>query len=252
MVSTVEAMMVFILLGLIFGSFATALSYRLPQGLPIGRDRSRCPKCGTVLGVADLVPLLSWMMSRGRCRHCGQAISWRYPMIELVVTLLFAVACWQGDGDLLGSSLMALTAFALVVIAVADLECGIIPDAMLLFMVPLAVLWRWHDDGGWIDAACGAVVGIVISYGLRWGFRRWRGKDGLGLGDVKFIGIAGWYLGLSGLGDYLLLSGLLGLLMGIGWRLSGRGAAFPFGPALCASLLLGVFQTWELVGLGHW
>lgn len=230
------------LFGLVFGSLATALSHRLPLGLPIGNDRSRCPKCAVSLGVADLVPLLSWGAARGRCRHCGQPISWRYPVIELLVALLFLAAWRHCVGDLPGAVILALTAFGLTVITVADLEAGIIPDAMLLFLAPLAVIWRWWDGGGWWDGLAGAVAGVVVTYGLRWGFKRWRGRDGLGLGDVKFLGVAGYYLGLQDLGAYLLLSGLTGLLLGVVWRLSGRGPVFPFGPALCVSLLVGLFH----------
>jgi leader peptidase (prepilin peptidase)/N-methyltransferase len=162
---------------------------------------------------------------------------------------LFAAAWRLGEGDLVVSILLALTAFALLVITVADLESGIIPDAMLLFLIPLALVWRWHGDGDWLDAACGAALGLAVAYAVRWGFRRWRGKDGLGLGDVKFLGLAGLFLGLSGLGVYLLVSGLLGLLLGIGWRLAGRGPIFPFGPALCASLLVGMVWPDVFAGL---
>jgi len=247
--ATVELLTAFVLFGLVFGSLATALSHRLPQGLPIGKDRSRCPKCDAVLGVADLVPVFSWLTAGRRCRHCGQAISWRYPLIEMVTALLFAAAWWRADGDLLASVLLALTAFGLMVISVADLEAGIIPDAMLLFLIPVAVLWRWQSDGDWPDAAAGAVVGIAVSFGVRWGFRRWRGKDGLGLGDVKFLGLAGLYLGVSGLGGFLLLAGLLGLALGTAWRLAGRGPVFPFGPALCASLLIGLYYPNVFMGI---
>jgi prepilin signal peptidase PulO-like enzyme (type II secretory pathway) len=230
----------FVLAGLFFGSLATVLSHRLPQGQPVGMVRSRCPNCAAVLGPADLVPLLSWLFAGGRCRHCGQPISWRYPVIELATGLLFVIAWWQADGDFPLAVLLASTAFGLLVISVADLEAGIIPDAMLLFLAPVAVVWRWYLGGDWLDAVSGAIVGMTVSYAVRWGFRRWRGKDGLGLGDVKFLGLAGFYLGLSGLGAYLSLSGILGVALGIGWRIAGRGPTIPFGPALCVSLFLGL------------
>jgi len=248
--SPIEGTVVFILLGLIFGSLATALSHRLPRGLTVGMDRSRCPKCDAVLGIADLVPLFSWLATGGRCRYCGQTISARYPVIELVTALLFAAAWRQGAGDLPVSVLLALTAFGLVVICVADMEAGVIPDAMLLFLSPVAMVWRCAVDGDWLDALIGAIVAILLSSAVRWAFFRWRGKDGLGLGDVKFLGVAGLYLGLSGLGVYLLLSGALGLLFGVGWRLAGRGPVFPFGPALCLTLLVGVFFPNVFVGFG--
>ncbi|MDR3440067.1 prepilin peptidase [Telmatospirillum sp.] len=229
------------LVGLLFGSLAGGLSYRLPRGLPIGSDRSRCPSCRATLGPVDLIPVLSWLMLRGRCRHCGKPVSWRYPVIELVTAALFLWSGWLSGADLPMAVMLSLTAFGLVVIAVVDLEAGIIPDGMLLFLIPLAVLWRRYGDGEWLDASLGALLAGSISYGVRWGFLRWRRRDGLGLGDVKFLCVAGFYVGLSGLGGYLVASALLGICLGFGWRLGGRGPVFPFGPALCAGLLLATF-----------
>jgi prepilin signal peptidase PulO-like enzyme (type II secretory pathway) len=244
--------LVFAVLGLVFGSFATALCHRLPRGLPIVNDRSRCPHCRTTLGAVDLLPVFSWLLSRGRCRHCGEPISWRYPVIEAVMAALFLLAWWRSEGDLIVAALLALTALGLVVIVVVDLEEGIIPDAVLLGLLPLAVAWRWRVDADWLDAGLGAALGFLLTLAVRIGFRAWRRKEGLGLGDVKFLGVAGIYVGLSGLGGFLLLSGLLGLVLGLGWRWSGRGAVFPFGPALCAALLLGVFDPSLLWGMVNW
>lgn len=231
----------FALAGLAFGSFASALSYRLPRGMDVVSDRSRCPRCQAVLAARDLLPLLSWILAGGRCRHCRAPISWRYPAIELATAALFAAAWWRGQGDLATASLLAVTMFGLVVIVVADLEGGIIPDLALLGLLPVAGLWRWHGGGDWLDGAIGAALGLGLSWTARWAFRRWRGRDGLGLGDVKFLGLAGLYLGVTGLGPLLALSGVLGLAVGLIWRLAGRGAAFPLGPALCAALGLGLF-----------
>ena len=230
------AVVVAALLGLIFGSLASALSYRLPRGLPIAADRSRCSSCNAMLGARDLVPLLSWVVNRGRCRHCGAPVSWRYPAMEVVTALIF-VGAWLVSGeDPIRAVLLALTGFGLVVITVADLEERIIPDVMLLFLLPVAVGWRYVTDQDWIDAGLGAMFGLGVSFGLRWAFRRFRGKDALGLGDVKFLGVAGIYLGLQEFGRYLVLAGLVGIALGLAWRTMGKGAVFPFGPALCVAL----------------
>jgi leader peptidase (prepilin peptidase)/N-methyltransferase len=234
-----------VLLGLIFGSLATALSYRLPRGLPIAADRSRCSSCGATLGARDLVPLLSWMASRGRCRQCGASVSWRYPAIEAVTALLFAGAWAASGGDPLRAALLALTGFALVVITVADLEERIIPDVMLIFMLPLAAGWRAITDRDWLDAGLGALFGIGVSLLLRWFFQRFRGKTALGLGDVKFLGVAGIYLGLQDYGRFLVLAGVAGIVLGLAWRGAGKGPVFPFGPALCLAMAAG------LLGFGH-
>ena len=245
MIDAPAALIAAALLGLIFGSLASALSYRLPRGLPIAADRSRCSSCSATLGARDLVPLLSWVVNRGHCRHCGAPVSWRYPVIEAVTALIFIGAWIAGGGDPLRAVLLALTGFGLVVVTVADLEERIIPDAMLLFLLPVALAWRYGTDRDWIDAGLGAVFGLAVSLGLRWAFRRFRGKDALGLGDVKFLGIAGIYLGLQEFGRYLVIAGLAGILLGLIWRGAGKGAVFPFGPALCVAL------AGFLLGSGH-
>jgi len=230
------ALAVAALLGLIFGSLASALSYRLPRDLPIVADRSRCSACGAALGVRDLVPLLSWAVNRGRCRQCGADVSWRYPAMEVFTALVFVGAWIAGGGDPLRAALLALTGFGLVVITVADLEERMIPDVMLLFLLPVAAGWRAITDQDWLDAGLGSVFGVGVSLGLRWAFRRFRGKDALGLGDVKFLGVAGIYLGLQELGRFLVIAGLAGIVLGLAWRVAGRGPVFPFGPALCVAL----------------
>lgn len=235
-------------LGLIFGSLASALSYRLPRGLPVGADRSRCPACDTALSVRDLVPLLSWSINRGSCRHCGARVSWRYPAIEGAMAALFALSWVFSGGQWQAAALLALTAFGLMVIMIADLEEGIIPDAMLIFLIPVAIGWRATHGADWLDGVAGAVFGGVVSLGLRWGFRRFRGVDALGLGDVKFFGMAGFYLGITSFGFYLAASGLAGLMLGVAWRAAGKGAVFPFAPALCAILLGMLFMAEHHVG----
>jgi leader peptidase (prepilin peptidase)/N-methyltransferase len=228
--------LLYAVLGLVAGSFATAASHRLPRDLPLAVDRSRCPSCDHVLGAGDLVPVLSWLAARGRCRYCGAPVSVRYPATELLMALLF-VGAWRlaGDDDL-AAAMLALTALGLVVIAIADLEARIIPDPVLLGLLPVAVAWRWHNGGDWVDGIGGAALGSALLFGLRAGFKALRGLDALGLGDVKFMALAGLYVGVTGLAPFLLVSGLAGIGFGLVWRLAKREAAFPFGPALCIAL----------------
>lgn len=226
------------IVGLVAGSFATAASHRLAIDQPLAMDRSRCPKCDHVLGPIDLVPVLSWLASGGRCRYCRAPISSRYPIIEIVTAALFLVSWWLGGPDPLRAALLALTALGLVIITVADLEARIIPDKALLAMVPLALVWRWHVQPDWIDAVMGSVLGGAVLYGLRAAFKMLRGIDALGLGDVKFILLAGFYVGLAGLAPLLILAGLVGIAFGLIWRALGFGATFPFGPALCGALAI--------------
>ena len=227
-----------VILGLVFGSFATMLSYRLPRGLPLVADRSRCPACHEALSAGDLVPVLSWILAGGRCRQCHAPVSWRYPAIEIAMAAVFSAAWWRAGEDPATAVMLAATGFALLVIVVTDLEVGIIPDVVLIGMLPVAAVWRWGAgwDGG--DGIEGAVLALLLTWMARAGFLRWRGRPGLGLGDVKLAGVAGLYLGLSGIGPFLVTTGGLGLALGLGWRMSGRGAKFPLGPALAAALAI--------------
>ncbi|OIQ76285.1 type 4 prepilin-like protein leader peptide-processing enzyme [mine drainage metagenome] len=224
------------LLGLIFGSFSTAASYRLPRGLPLGAARSACGACQHPLTAPDLIPVLSWCLSKGRCRHCGQRVSWRYPAIEIATALLFAL-CWhQSHGAAISAALLALMGTALIVITVADLECRIIPDAATLCLALCAALWRWQQALPLLDGLLTGVAAMALAMALRWLFARLRGVNALGLGDVKFLGAAGLALGSGQIAPFLILSGLLGVAFGLVWRLAGRGSVFPFGPALAAAL----------------
>ena len=204
--------------------------------MPIAVDRSRCPRCDHPLAAVDLIPVISWIIARGRCRYCGAAVSVRYPLIEVLTAALFVGAWAVGGDDDLTAALLALTALGLIIIAIADFEARIIPDKVLLALLPVAIAWRWHGGGDWIDGIAGSALGSAVLYGLRAGFKAFRGQDALGLGDVKFLVIAGFYVGATGLAPLFLIGGLVGIAIGLGWRLTGRGAAFPFGPALCLAL----------------
>ncbi|MBI4969776.1 MAG: prepilin peptidase [Rhodospirillales bacterium] len=226
-----------LLLGLVFGSFVTALVHRVPRGMALLGDRSRCPACGHVLGWRDLVPLLSWLTSRGRCRHCGQTISFRYPMIEIASALLvLLVAARQAEP--LAAALLALMAVLLLAIALIDLEKRIIPNRLLLALLPIGLAYRLTVDADPLDMLGGLALALALGLGLAFGYAKLRGRPGLGMGDVKFLALAGLVLGFSGFPVFLLLAGLLGVVTGLGWRLAGRGSRFPFGPALAATLLI--------------
>ncbi len=227
----------FALLGTVFGSFATAAAWRLPRGEPIGAERSRCPSCATPLAARDLVPVLSWLLAGGCCRSCGGGIGWRYPLTELATAGLFALAWARADGWW-QAAVLAVLVTGLVVVVLVDLSHTLIPDQALLVLLPAGVAWQWL--GGWepLAAATGALAGLGLGLGLRWGFRAATGREALGLGDVKFLAVAGVWLGLGAMPAFLIAAGLLGVAFGAAWRLGGRGEVFPFGPALAAALLL--------------
>lgn len=220
------------LIGLCLGSFASLLAYRLPRGLPVIGGRSRCPACSQQLGPRDLVPVLSYLWRRGRCGRCGAAIGMRYPMIELAAAALSVLAVLAA-GPGIDAVLLALLGAGLLVIVVVDLEFMIIPDAMLIALALLGAFYRFPN---WGDAAAGAVTGGGVAWALRAAFTRFKRREALGLGDVKFFAVAGIWCGLGGLAGFMLLSGIFGILFALGWKARGRAAEFPFAPALAAGL----------------
>lgn len=225
------------LLGLIAGSFASALSYRLPRGLPIVAARSACPHCGQGLGPLDLVPVLSWAFNRGRCRHCGAGVSWRYPLTEVASAAAFVLIAWV-EADWLPAALLMVVATLLITAAVIDLEFGILPDKLHVAVAPFALAYRWLLDGTLVPALVGAVAGYAAGLALLYGFKLATGREGLGRGDVKFLAVAGLLLQPEQWVAFPLIAGVAGVTTGLLWRASGRGAEFPFGPALIGALFV--------------
>lgn len=216
--------------GGVAGGVANAAPYNL------ARPGSHCPACGHALAWRDNVPLLSYLLLRGRCRSCRSPIGWRYPVVELLTAALFAACAWHWG---LGASALVWAAFAATLLALAciDADTQLLPDALTL---PL--LW-----GGLISAAAGwsqtavtdALWGAVAGYGVLWllqqGFGLATGKQGIGQGDFKLLAALGAWLGWQALLPLLLLASLGGAAIGLGLRWSGRlGAGQPlaFGPYL--------------------
>ena len=198
--------LIVISLGLSFGSFVSLISHRLPLDEHAIWDRSRCTSCGTKLGVRDLAPLLSWLFLGGKCRYCGAGIRVRYPIIEVM-----SAASFSGIFALYGASLvfiwLALLAVCVLTLIVTDLEHYIIPDSIQVAMAVLAVAYHATLGSNPEPLAYGALAGLGAGLALRYGYSWLRKKEGLGLGDVKFLAVAGLWLGLSPLIPFLVLSG---------------------------------------------
>jgi len=224
------------LIGLCFGSFVTMASHRLPRDLEIVKTRSHCTSCKATLGARDLFPVLSWVAGGGKCRRCGARVSFRYPLTELVCGTLFA-GLYLSYGITIQSGLLMLFGAALLTMIVADLETGLIPDEIHFFLLPLGIGYHWLLGCDPVDVAfCAALslgLGLLLHYGYFW----LKGRHGLGLGDVKFLAVAGiWLAEPLQLPVFLFFSGALGIASGIFWRLLTRQPRFPFGPALAMSL----------------
>lgn len=221
-------------LGLIFGSFVTALSYRLPRGLSIAHGRSKCPACGATLTARDLVPIASWLAHRGACRHCGSKISWRYPAVEAVMAVLF-VAAALAINDPARLALILCATPILVALAVIDIEQRRLPNVLVVLLVPIALLWRFLGDGDFLTAVATGVLAFGFALVLD-AIGRKIFREGLGGGDAKLLAIAGLALPLVPFLAFLLLAGAIGVITGAAWRVRHISSiSFPFGPAILAS-----------------
>lgn len=227
----------FAVLGAVFGSFAALLSYRLPRGEPVLRGRSRCPSCGRALGAADLVPLLSWLVRRGRCAHCGMAVSARYPVIEVMAAALAVLAALR-FGFSFSATAVALLGSLLVGLAASDLETGLLPNPLVAAVGVLGVVFAAFSGGNaaLIDAALGAAAALVLVLIARFAATAFSGRNALGFGDVKLVAASGLWLGLANLPAFFIGAGIFGIGHALVWRATGRGETFPFGPAIAASL----------------
>jgi leader peptidase (prepilin peptidase) / N-methyltransferase len=231
--------------GLVFGSFLTVAIHRVPAGESLVRPRSRCPSCGTPLRNVDNIPLLSWLMLRGRCRSCGARISPVYPLTELACAGLFVAVALRFE-DLWQVALLAPFLGLLAAISVIDVRHHRIPNrlvypAMLLSgaFVVVADLAGGHLDA--IDAGIGFVaygVGLLIVALIA--------PAGMGMGDVKLAGLIGLVVGSLGLELVAVAAGLGILLGGVGAIVAllsgaGRKTKVPYGPFMAAGAALSVF-----------
>ncbi len=156
-------------LGALVGSFANVVIHRLPRGASIVSPGSHCPKCGRRLGVLDLVPVLSWLVLRGRCRSCAQPISARYPLVELLFASIFALVVWRWpDPTHLGATAALLAVLAMLsMAALIDVEHYLLPDVLTLPTIPLVVLSAYlARDSGMLPAPLEAVVGVLVGAGV--------------------------------------------------------------------------------------
>lgn len=191
--------------GLIAGSFLSTLVMRWPRGRTLG-GRSRCDGCGRTLRAADLVPLLSYALARGRCRACGAAIDPRHPAMEIAAALIgaLAIGCAPGWAGVAG----ALFGWTLLTLGALDAEHRWLPDALTL---PLLALGLACGFGALDDRLIGAAAGGGSLWLVNAGWRRWRGHDGLGGGDVKLFAALGAWLNWPALPPLMLMAALLGL-----------------------------------------
>ncbi len=237
-------------LGLIAGSFIGLVSLRLPQDRGVIFGRSRCGGCDRPLPPQRLIPVVSYLLARGRCRDCGVAIPRRYPLIELACA---GIGIWAAlsQPDLPSAALTALLGWQLLLIAVVDAEHFWLPDALTLpllatGLIAAAVL----PTGGLLHSAIGAAAGFLGLWLLATGYRHLRRRDGLGGGDPILLAAGGAWVAWIGLPSVLLWASVsaLSLVAGrlaLGRKVSGQDR-LPFGPFLA----IGIWLTWLFGPLG--
>ena len=235
-------------IGLVFGSFLNVCISRLPHHRSIVRPRSHCPHCGAAISARDNIPVLSFLLLRGRCRSCRQPIAPRYPAIELATAALWLL-CWLKFGPTLEAAGTAIFCFLLLGLAAMDAETMRLPDAFTLPGIVLGILYSGLVGGHFHSylwsaqwAAAAAAVVLAIS-GIYWLLRR---RAGMGIGDAKlFAMIAAWLgPGLALLVLFLAFVGaaIYGVAISLARRRFEATAALPFGSFLCAAAIYAAFQ----------
>jgi leader peptidase (prepilin peptidase)/N-methyltransferase len=226
-------------LGLAFGSFLNVCIYRLPLGLSVVTPRSACPKCKQGIASYDNIPVLSWLILRGRCRNCKTKISPRYLMIELLTGVLF-LACYWHFGLTISTLKYCTLAFLLLGLIFTDAETKLLPDKLTLpglalglvfsLIVPVSdlasqfmpgmVSLPFSDDVSMrllslCDSLLGAALGASFIYGAGAVYLRWRGTEGMGFGDVKLMAMVGAFLGMKLTVFTIFTASLAGSMFGL-------------------------------------
>jgi leader peptidase (prepilin peptidase)/N-methyltransferase len=236
--------------GALWGSFANVCIYRLPKGLSLLRPASRCPLCHTPIAWYDNIPVLSFVLLRGKCRRCQVRIGWRYPLVELLsagLTAAVFVRFVDSDRGELPTQLAHFVvygyfALVLLVLSAIDLEHMLLPDRVTLpSMLAFFCAGRLLADVRWMDALLGMVAGYGVIWLIAEAYYRLTGREGLGLGDGKLLALVGSALGWQALPWTVCLGSVLGSLIAIPWlwlrkrqdpTQTLRHIAVPFGPFL--------------------
>ena len=232
--------------GLMVGSFLNVVVHRVPLGESVVKPRSRCPGCGTELAWYDNVPVVSWLVLRGRCRTCGRPISVRYPVVELLTAVVFGLFAWR-LGAVWELPAFLYLAAAGIALAAIDLDVQRLPDRIVLpsYVVTAVLL----GAAGLVERDWSALLRAAIGGAALFAFYdvlAFVKPSGMGLGDVKLSGVLGMYLGWLSWGTLLvggflgfLIGGLVGLVLILAGR-AGRKSRIPYGPFMVAGAFVGV------------
>ena len=259
------------ILGLLVGGFLNVVIHRLPrmmerdwhlqcaelrgetapekERLSLAAPASRCPHCGHAIRAWENIPVLSFLLLKGRCSGCQAPISLRYPLVEAFTGLLSAFTVWH-FGPTLAAAAALLLLWAMVALTGIDFDTQLLPDSITLPLVWLGLLF--NISGTFTDissAVIGAMVGYLSLWSVYWLFKLATGKEGMGYGDFKLLAAIGAWLGWQMLPLTILLSSLVGAVVGVALIVlarRGRNVPIPFGPYLAAAGLLALYWGQEL------
>ncbi|MES2944521.1 MAG: A24 family peptidase [Pseudomonadota bacterium] len=270
------------IIGLLFGSFLNVVIYRIPKmmeqqwvaecaslsGKPVPDaesqafnllvPRSRCSNCGHAIRWHENIPVLSYLLLKGKCSACGAAYGMRYPLVELLTGLLFVFCGWRWGASLttvIGCGFSA----ALLALALIDWDTTLLPDDItlpLLWAGLIAAALQWNPQLRLADALWGAVAGYMSLWLVYWAFKLVTGKEGMGYGDFKLFAALGAWFGWTALIPMILMASVIGAVIGIGMKFSSslrEGGYVPFGPFLAGAgftaMVFGPQSILRFVGL---
>lgn len=263
------------LLGLLVGSFLNVVIHRLPRmmdhdeanyiaelrGEPLPHPdrynlmvpRSACPHCGHTIAAWENVPVVSWLFLRGKCSSCKAPISIRYPLVEALTGALSALAMWH-----FGPTVQALAAiamiWALVALFMIDADTQLLPDQITLPLLWLGLLLNLQGYFAPLaDAVIGAAAGYLVLWSVYWIFKLVRGREGMGYGDFKLMGALGAWFGWQALPALILMSSIVGAIIGGAMLLiqrKGSETTFPFGPYIAGAGMIVLFFGPDVLPLG--
>jgi leader peptidase (prepilin peptidase) / N-methyltransferase len=236
------------ILGLIFGSFATAAAYRIPRREALSKGRSKCPHCGHEISALENIPVFSYIFLRGKCRHCGERISLRYPLTEAGTAILFALTAWKFE-EKFGTIALCAFFWVLIVLTVIDLEFKLLPNRIVypFFVIGWIVLVALALIDGTPERLVDGLIGALVFGGFFF-LLAFLVPAGMGMGDVKLAFVLGSFLGfLGGVGLVLLAmflaflsGGIIGGVAAIATK-GGRKMKIPFGPFLALGTTVAIF-----------
>jgi leader peptidase (prepilin peptidase) / N-methyltransferase len=265
-----------VIFGLMVGSFLNVVIHRLPKMMErewhanclelqgkeipdqpkysISKPRSACPNCGHQISALENIPIVSYLMLGGKCKGCKTKISMRYPLIEALTGALIGLVAYK-YGYTYSALFAFVFVFALVALTFIDFDTQLLPDDITLPLLWLGLIFNFNGGNGYFgftdlkSAVLGAIFGYLILWSVYWLFKLATGKEGMGYGDFKLLGAIGAWFGWQLLPAVILLSSVVGALIGISLMIfqgKGRSTAIPFGPFLALGGIMALFFGQQL------